>query len=860
MKKLQAFLLSLLAVACVGGMSACELNIPGLTNGNSESQAESSIDESQDGASVSDEDEQPSDEESDASENEDSESTTDSESENDESTDDSENEEEDNIELSDAATVLPAAYALEVGKQLEGTYVLRGQITNMGAYNEKYGDINLTIVIEGYEEYPMYCYALKGEEVKQLGLGYIITVSGSIKNYNNTIEFDKPQLLAWEEGSLAPAIDVTPSAGTGIAEGYQVITVEQALAIAAVTTGATTERYYIHANINTVSNAEYGAMTISDETGSIYVYGTYSEDGSVKYKDMEFKPAKGDEVLLHCTLKNHEGSLEVNNARLIAYQDIEVDQSAYTEMTIAEAREAEEDSLVKVSGIVADITYATGMVPSGVYLVDETNSIYVYDRDLAANVEVGNSVTIVAEKTWWILADEQAYAEKFGYIGCNQLEDAYLIENAGGEYNFDFEWIEGRTVKQIMDTPVSEDITTTIYVVNALIKKSEGTGFTNYYIDDLDGRTGNYVYTQCNGSDLNWMQEFDGKICTVYLSVINAKSTAAACNWRFIPLKIVDEGYTFNTDEAAQFALDYYAVEQFETVYTADPELELIPSVSSELLGFENVTLSYESSDSSIVWIDTAGEAPVFHCGEAYGTATVTITATYGEITATATVEITHEVPPDIDYISVADAIATAADTDVVVKGIVGPSLVNQSGFYLFSEEGDMIAVKLASSDTFSQIAMGNEIIVKGMRERYVKDDSATTYIGQTCIVDAELLLNNQGNHAYCDDKFVEGKTIADLYALDATVDYSTTVFVVTGTISFPTGYGAISIVGEDGSTFSLYHNGVKQYGWLENYTGTVTLEIAACNWNSKTYWRGCVLAIRLEDGTKICNTLNFNA
>ena len=37
-----------------------------------------------------------------------------------------------------------------------------------------------------------------------------------------------------------------------------------------------------------------------------------------------------------------------------------------------------------------------------------------------------------------------------------------------------------------------------------------------------------------------------------------------------------------------------------------------------------------------------------------------------------------------------------------------------------------------------------------------------------------------------------------------------------------------------------------------------ITVEIAACDWNSKGY-KGCILAIVLPDGTKIINTLNFN-
>lgn len=766
----------------------------------------------------------------------------------------------DGIEFSDAATVIPAAYALATGAAMDGEYTLKGQIVESDGYNSQYGDISVTIAVEGYEDYPIYCYQIKNDADK-IGLGDYIAVKGKIKNYQGTIEFERPTMLAYEEGTLAPSIDVTPSAGTGLAEGYQVITVEQALAIAKVQeNGATAERYYIHATIATVTKPQYGAMVIEDETGSISVYGTYSADGSIGYAAMDKKPTKGAEVLLSCTLNNFKGSAEVQNARLIAFEEVELDASAYTEMTVEEARNAEKGAKIKVDGVVAQITYATGMVPNGIYLVDETNSIYVFDTDLAGQVEVGNTVTVLAEKTWWILDTETSSAEKFGYKGCNQLADAWLLENDNEVSAPNYSWVEETTVKTIMDTPVSTDITTTIYKVNALVKKSIGTGFINYYIDDLDGVTGSYVYTQCNGSDLEWLEKFDGKICTVYLSVINAKSTATGCNWRFKALKVVDEGYTFDMADAPQFAIDYYVADQFEERYTADPNMEMLTSVSSELLGFENVAISYESDNTNAIYFEEVDNKIVMRSGEEYGKANVTITATLGALTATKTIVVEYAAPLQVDYITVAEAIAAADETIVTVKGIVGPSVVNQTAFYLFSEEGDLIAVKLLSKDAFKEISIGNEVILKGKREIQKKDDAATTYYGQTCIEDAEILVNNKGNHAYSTAKFITGKTIKEATSVSILEDQTTSVYVFTGKLAFPTGNGQVSITDANGDKISFYASGSKQYSYLEAYDGQeVTLEVAICNWNGKTYWTGCAIAIRLADGTKVLNTLNFN-
>ncbi|MBE7093145.1 MAG: hypothetical protein E7367_00460 [Clostridiales bacterium] len=820
MKKLKALLLSLLALSVIGGVAACD----------------KTPDSSTPDSTISD-------------------STPDSTP--DDSTPDTPPAPSvfDGIEFSDASVVIPAAFALDTGTTLEGTHTLKGQIISSEGYTGE-EDICVTIAVEGYEDSPIYCFYLKGADTAKIGIGDIVAVQGTIKNYKGTVEFDKPTLLAYEDGKLAPSIDVTPSAGTGIAEGYQVITIEQALAIAAVSDGATTERYYIHATVDTVTKPQYGAMWISDETGSISVYGMYSEDGSIGYAAMETKPLKGADVLLSCTLNNYKGSAEVQNARLIAFENVTLSDADYQEMSVQDARLAEKGTKIKVDGVVAQITYASGMIPNGFYLVDDTNSIYVFDGDIAANVAEGNTVTILAEKDWWILDTEQSSAEKYGYKGCNQLTNAWLWANDKGNTEPNYSWVEETTVKAVMNTPFTTDITTTVFKVTAVVKKLVGNGFINYYVDDLDNVTGSYVYTQANGNDLAWLEPFDGKICTVYLSVINAKSTSSGCNWRFKVLKVLDEGFTFDKANAPQFAIDYYAADQFESKYTADPALEVLPSVSSDLLGFEGVALSYASDNTDVIYFAEEEGVLKMHTGSDSGTANVTITATLNGVSATKVLAITYEKAAEIPSITVAEAITTALGTEITVKGIVGPSVVNQkSGFYLFGEDGSMIAVRLQEAAMVANIEIGHEIIIKGTRNR--KFSETKTDFGQSDIYNAVVLQNNYGNHAYSTAKFTES-TIDSLASVDVTADYTTNGYIVSCKVSV--GQNTVVLQGEN-STITLYASGVSAYSWLSNYAKdqVVTLEIALCNWNAKGY-KACVLAICLEDGTKILNTTNFDA
>lgn len=85
--------------------------------------------------------------------------------------------------------VVEEAYALESGKSLTGTQTLRGKIISIDeAYNSGYNNVTLTIVIGDLTDKPIQCYRLTGGS--ELCVGDTITVSGTIKNYNGTIEFD----------------------------------------------------------------------------------------------------------------------------------------------------------------------------------------------------------------------------------------------------------------------------------------------------------------------------------------------------------------------------------------------------------------------------------------------------------------------------------------------------------------------------------------------------------------------------------------------------------------------------------------------------------------------------------------------
>lgn len=86
--------------------------------------------------------------------------------------------------------IVDKAYALTGDEIMEG-YTLTGVITEITTpYDASYQNITVVIQIGEMADKPITCFRLKGDGADKLAVGDKITVSGNIKNYNGTIEYD----------------------------------------------------------------------------------------------------------------------------------------------------------------------------------------------------------------------------------------------------------------------------------------------------------------------------------------------------------------------------------------------------------------------------------------------------------------------------------------------------------------------------------------------------------------------------------------------------------------------------------------------------------------------------------------------
>ena len=153
----------------------------------------------------------------------------------------------------DMLEIVKAAYALEPGATMGYDVTLTGEITMIKTpYDPSYKNITVVIVVAGAEDMPIECYRLKGEGCEDLRIGDTITVTGMLKNYNGTIEFDAGcSLDAVVKGEEVKA----PEDPKQIVKEAYALGANQTLKYEATLTGTITE-------VTTPYNAQYGNVTV----------------------------------------------------------------------------------------------------------------------------------------------------------------------------------------------------------------------------------------------------------------------------------------------------------------------------------------------------------------------------------------------------------------------------------------------------------------------------------------------------------------------------------------------------------------------------------------------------------------------
>ena len=188
------------------------------------------------------------------------------------------------IEEAKQEVVLAKAFELGEGEAMTGTQILRGEIVEIPtAYNPEYGNVTVNIKVG---EQIVQCFRLIGGE--ELVVGDVITVTGNIKNYKGTVEFDAKCTYVKDQSLEDAKAALVLKKAFELAEG-------EAMNGLQTVTGTITE-------IPTAYNAEYGNVTVNIQVGE-YVVQCFRLIGGEEL-------VVGDVITVTGYLKNYKGTVE----------------------------------------------------------------------------------------------------------------------------------------------------------------------------------------------------------------------------------------------------------------------------------------------------------------------------------------------------------------------------------------------------------------------------------------------------------------------------------------------------------------------------------------------------------------------
>lgn len=280
------------------------------------------------------------------------------------------------------ADIVDAAYSLEAGLALEGTFRLFGTITKIDTpYSADYKNITVTITVDGKDEQPIQCYRLSGEGCEALALGDKITVEGTLKNYKGTIEFDK--------GCVLVGYGNQPDQ-TALLEAAYALEAGLSMQNTAVMKG-------VISTIDTAYSADYKNITVT-----IIVEG--HEDKPVQCYRLSGEGceslAVGDTIAVAGTIKNYKGTIEFDKGcRYIPAKDYASARVAVMAYQLEESIALTENNTM--TGVITNIDTAYSadyknitvtIVAGG--LTDYPIMCYRLSGDGADQLAVGDTITV----------------------------------------------------------------------------------------------------------------------------------------------------------------------------------------------------------------------------------------------------------------------------------------------------------------------------------------------------------------------------------------------------------------------------------------------------------------------------------
>ena len=515
--------------------------------------------------------------------------------------------------------------------------------------------------------------------------------------------------------------------------------------------------------------------------------------------------------------------------------------------------------IATVRGVVVKHNYTGQSTPyiTGFWLADKTGSIYVYGENVAKSVKVGNTVVVKGVKEYYIPQNDAGAAASVNYKGMLQLTSPEILENDNKtSLVIDKNVITTTTVKDILETPLTEDITGKIFRVKGRWSKVTPADFTNYYLNDLNRVDSIMAYTQSNGKDYKWTDPYDGKTVEMLIIVSIGKPGVGA--WRMCPVSFIDDNVQVSAQEEANYAAERLLNEFADTYNT---ETTVTFAKEDEFLAGSNRTIS--SSSNQITVNNGETENSVVISASELGKITIEASVTFDGATGTAIKEIEIVEKPKVPSTPIAEVKEMEDGSEVTIEAVVAKVTYKGSmtpqGLFLADETGTIVLrCEDNKLDLIADIKDGNKVVVKGTVAHYVKNAghaSNAGYSGDLQLTNPEIIDVDTNAHEIPVTSYTESSITEIMNTLPST-NISSSMFIVRAKViknvnAYATSYNLAEVDGGAASLPLYSQNSGNDFKWLDEYEGQeVTIIVAVQNLNLKasgSHWRGLPIKVITE-------------
>ena len=277
------------------------------------------------------------------------------------------------------------------------------RIANKGTFTEggTYGNASFYISEDGSQAGEFYCFRVLylGNKKFESGqtdikVGDEVIVYGQLMNYHN----DTPETVAGKaylyslNGDTGSDTPPTPPAGE---TDHGATTVANFLAASE----STTDWYELTGTISNLKDGDkFGNFDLTDNSGSVYVYGVLSTKGGEKQKFQElvsqYGIANGGTITIKANRGSFQDKIEAVNAYFVSYNGQGGPGGDDTTPTdIASIIGADDETAVAAENV-----YVGAITTKGYVATDGKNSIYVYGN-ATPSVAIGDVVKFSGTKT-----------------------------------------------------------------------------------------------------------------------------------------------------------------------------------------------------------------------------------------------------------------------------------------------------------------------------------------------------------------------------------------------------------------------------------------------------------------------------